>query len=449
MTTHEAVNKMMKPDDDERLDNPILYRFIEMAYEYARQWGQPLDGDRLGVLRRLWARRLEYVHGLSQGALDDWVYGNEQLTELLDSNSNDEELVGTINDFQIRHDGQPFRSQRAVHDQWYEAEREAQREIGLEAHATYRPIHFFFDDSRRFDTDWGIYISERAVLGLAARFADALEYKFGPPKDGVGFVDLAYQVLLRHEIMHFKVESFALNAEMATGRPLYTPYLSEVYATSYPSNDCLEEALANATVLRSTKIHNLVKQRLYPDSKEAVDWKGGVIEYFSEQPEAYRNYGLHEGPHDTGYHSPFSLHQRATNYLCNQIVTGERYPAERIPFYAFPPDNYFLRAETLVPIHIVNRLDEEESFIQVATPKKTRWEAFLRDVGCWKMAGGSGDHSKWGCPNGHSLTIDYKKNELDLGSFKSSLRTLGLKMSDYQTYRQTGRLPNRVRHLTR
>jgi hypothetical protein len=172
------------------------------------------------------------------------------------------------------------------------------------------------------------------------------------------------------------------------------------------------------------------------------------MDYFSEQPEAYQNYGLYEGPHDTSHYSGLSLHQRATNYLCNQIVTGERNPAERIPFYAFPPDNYFLRAETLVPIHIVNRLDEGESFIQVATPKRKEWQAFLKAAHCWQVDGGKGDHTRWKCENGQSLTINYRNNELDLASFKSSLKTLGLKMSDYQTYRNTGRLPDQARQLT-
>ena len=50
------------------------------------------------------------------------------------------------------------------------------------------------------------------------------------------------------------------------------------------------------------------------------------------------------------------------NYLCNQIATGSVRPKdEPIPFFAFLPDNYFLRAESLVPIYIVSSLDKERS----------------------------------------------------------------------------------------
>jgi hypothetical protein len=36
-----------------------------------------------------------------------------------------------------------------------------------------------------------------------------------------------------------------------------------------------------------------------------------------------------------------------------------------IPFFAFLPDNYFLLAESLVPIYVVATLDEERSFINL------------------------------------------------------------------------------------
>ena len=42
------------------------------------------------------------------------------------------------------------------------------------------------------------------------------------------FRRVAFEVFLRHEMEHFKVESFALNAEMHRQQGVYVPYLQNV-----------------------------------------------------------------------------------------------------------------------------------------------------------------------------------------------------------------------------
>jgi len=252
---------------------------------------------------------------------------------------------------------------------------------------------------------------------------------------------------LRHELEHFKIESFALNAEMFLGKAIYTPYLTNIYAETYYTDGCLEEALANATVLNSTVIKNLFDKELYPsadEKKRRVPWQVIVMEeFFDHQPAGYRNYSLTSGwPYEKDTHLHFDYRRRAMNFLCNQIVSGKvNPPKDEIPFYAFLPDNHFLRAENLVPIHIVKSLSDDESFIHVATPKRKVWERFLNGLGYVPTKRGSGDHVVWSRPGLPDLTINYHGDVLDFNSFKSSLKNLGININAFRNYQNTGRLP--------
>jgi predicted RNA binding protein YcfA (HicA-like mRNA interferase family) len=325
--------------------------------------------------------------------------------------------------------------------------------LGLEAYATYQPIHFF-GTGKSFATNWGIYIAEQGVLRLAAALRSAFtsDSRFGEPSAPSNhlFIEMAYQVLLRHELGHFKIESFALNAEMFTGRALYVPYLVGVYAEVYDGVECLEEAVANAMVLNSQKIDAIFKV-IYPTragEKETWRWRLAVSSIFNTHPECYANYDLRKGPHQQldDHHGLLGDRQRATNYLCNQILTGEQHPNIDVPFYAYPPDNYFLRAENLVPIHVVKSLDPKDWFLLGAPPKKKDWERFLRALGFKEYPSqGKGSHSKWKRSDfAGSLNVPHR-NELSIGVFKQSLRDLDIKESDFRQFMHTKQLPPQFR----
>ena len=247
---------------------------------------------------------------------------------------------------------------------------------------------------------------------------------------------------------HFKVESFALNAEMHRQQGVYVPYLQNVYVETYESDAWLEEALANATVLHSRVIKKLIHD-LYPH--RPVDWWRIIAEgFFDRQPKGYTNYSLTRGwsddqKHKDGYAGPRTSDRRdAMNYLCNQIVTGQVRPdGKSIPFFAFLPDNYFLRAESLVPIYVVQTHDEERSFINLQTPTRREWEWFLRQIGFEATAFGDGDHTVWKRTRGgfRPLTIDYYGKHLNERSFLSSLRTLKIKRKDFFTHLRAKTVP--------
>jgi hypothetical protein len=445
---------MRRKSPSDKTNDRQLLKYIQLAYEYASRVAvAPLSGSQSEFLTKLYQRRLSSVltgvvgPDLPADAGFEPVRGwfrEERAKRVSDI------LVGHIDQFRIGNDEpDAFRRNESQFLEGFRADLDLGRllELGVEAYATYLPIHFFFSPGRPAAV-WGVYISEQGVMRLAAILRRACYDRYGDPpagRDGL-FVEIAYQILLRHELQHFKVESFALNAELFLGKPIYVPYLTGVYAETLWTELCLEEALANATVLNSRVIEGLFKRVYSTDQLEWVpDWRYLIFEeFFQYQPPGYRDCDLRSGRLRKGRgHHGVRGWQDTMNLLCNQIVCGGVTCSGDIPFYAFPPDNFFLRAERLVPIHVVGSLSAEDSFIGVAPPKKREWESFLKKVDYYRTDRGKGDHVVWESELGwNSLTLNYHGSELDFNAFRSSLRSLGLRMVDFQYFRQTKRLPD-------
>ena len=427
----------------DHLDKRNLFRYIGLAYDFTRSHSDvPLDGKADDFLGRLYRRRLGSVFGdLKVGReggkanLHDLIGLVEDLIHWHKS----EMLVGQVGDFHFDERGaedRPRNEEIDGPDHQVEA-------LGLEAYATYLPIHFF-PGGPLSKSGWGIYISEEGVERLAILLREGYESKQYQrnPEAKATFRQVAFEVLLRHELEHFKIECFALHAEMYRREAVYVPYLQKVYAETFGSDSCLEEALANATVLGSRVIRKMIYD-LYP-KYHAAWWDVIAERFFDRQPAGYRNYRLERGwPGGARYTGPKSSDRRdAMNHLCNQIVGGEvRHDGEEIPFFAFPPDNYFLRAESLVPVYVIKTLDERRSFIHFQTPTKTDWERFLKKVGYEPTPLGKGRHEVWKSPNFGRITNSYHGKELDRNSFDSALKTLGISMAEFASFRNTKRIP--------
>ena len=235
---------------------------------------------------------------------------------------------------------------------------------GTDGFGTYVPLHLLWPELRNY---WGIYISEIGVYQIAARLYDHL--LISTHKSIQSLIQIAYQIVLRHELFHFKIEQWALMFELASGRPSYLPYLANVYLpTIYEEEDNnLEEALANASVLLSKKIKNLGKAVPGFDP----DMIGHV--FLKTQGPSYRNYGLQRGFPQGFLNLPGNKSFRyrdVVNYLCNQIISGSLRPsAPLVPYYLYPPNNNFLRAENLCPIYLVRQIPYESSVIALPIEK--------------------------------------------------------------------------------
>ena len=223
---------------------------------------------------------------------------------------------------------------------------------GTDGFGTYLPLHLLWPELVNY---WGIYISETGVLQLAARMYNLPNLKC--EENIQTLIQIAYQAILRHELFHFKIEQWALIFELATGKPYYLPYLAHVYLqTIYDENDNnLEEALANTSILLSTKIKALAKNIKIDINRVLYDV------FLADQGPNYRNHGLDRGvPFQHG-----KFHYRnVMNYLCNQIIQADiRPPGAPVPYYLFPPNNNFLRAEDLCPIYLARHIPIEASVI--------------------------------------------------------------------------------------
>jgi len=234
---------------------------------------------------------------------------------------------------------------------------------GTDGYGTYVPLHLLWPDMKH----WGIYVSESGVLNLAA-----VMYKSLPkgqmalfeqdPIDRIGrLIQIAYQVILRHQLFHFKIEQWALLFEFATGRAYYLLYLEYVYLpTIYDlEENNLEEVLANLSILLSKKIQKLQKEGDLQDTQSVI------IDFLNQQGPNYRNYDLIKGVPEYVKQADRELHYReVVNYLCNQIIRHEIYPTlPLVPYYLYPPNNNFLRAENLCPIYLIRNLNYDAGVI--------------------------------------------------------------------------------------
>lgn len=239
-------------------------------------------------------------------------------------------------------------------------------ELGTDAYATYAPIHQVTGSSGApGDFLWGVYISEDKLCRLAAMLQSQCLKDYGEPRKQL-FLHASYQILLRYALAHFKLEAFALNAELVRREPIFLRYMANVYLALHRKSECLEDALANATILSSQKVNKIFAER-YPAGENLpglsrCEWRRILkVHLFSCQPPGYQNHEFRDRWRKGG--QPVDNVRRfALNYLCNQIISGEIEPKVDVPFFAFPPDNYFLRGDILVPIHILRARDGVRAF---------------------------------------------------------------------------------------
>lgn len=322
-----------------------LLHDIQKAYAFTLAFGRPgLDDRQAGMLESIWLRRIRAIgYGapdLSEqfclrGRMDDFHFDRDDIDEV------HEEFARLYEQFE--QDTLPPYGSLA--------------ELGTDAYATYIPIHQAFRGEKTLpgNLNWGIYVAEQGICRLAAMLQHHCQEEYGPPTEDL-FLQASYQILLRSALAHFKLEAFALSAELVRREPLYLRYLAKVYLTQHRNSGCLEDALANATILSSQTVGKIFA-KMYPaadgGSHSSCQWKPIVEKHFLAcQPPGYRDYALNSIEH-TAAGRGSSVRREAMNYLCNQLVTGELKPQQEVPYYAFPPDNYFLRGELLVPVHVL------------------------------------------------------------------------------------------------
>ena len=109
--------------------------------------------------------------------------------------------------------------------------------------AFYLPIHFYYP------TAWGIYLLLEGVMWLASYLLRATGGSISKSEA----VAVARKFLYYHEAFHHKTECFAIRLEMTQRLPAYKTGFSALYRSKFNTDDCHEEALANADALLHSK----------------------------------------------------------------------------------------------------------------------------------------------------------------------------------------------------
>lgn len=150
----------------------------------------------------------------------------------------------------------------------------------------YQPIHFF-------GRHWGVYIREKCLRSLTLRIASRIVLPRNMHQTvsnkNLFAKDLmlaAFSAIFLHEHFHHKVESLGLRLHVVLGLPVYEDYTKKVYGQVLMTDDCLEEALANADSYRRINAKPYSNFN-YPHLMKGVV-KGYLIHKFNCDPPGYR-----------------------------------------------------------------------------------------------------------------------------------------------------------------
>lgn len=127
-------------------------------------------------------------------------------------------------------------------------------DLGREAFGMYLPMHYYFKSEK---TPWGIYLFSDTIMSWAENLYEAKGKSLGLSLRQVEYA-FTYAVF-RHELFHHQVERFSTKHEILTHQVNYKTYGRDVNWPTRNSEDWLEEALAEATVLNSVHVFRNIK----------------------------------------------------------------------------------------------------------------------------------------------------------------------------------------------
>jgi hypothetical protein len=276
--------------------------------------------------------------------------------------------------------------------------------FGSGAFASYLPWHIYALSKR---TPWGIYLFAEPLLLWGyelTKTAKACGHNFTYEQG----LSLAVQAAYRHELFHYHVERFAIRSEVLGRRPVYLPYRANVFIPNRNTPDWLEEALAQAVVLKS----RMVAKRVY--RLPAKQWKKVLHQEFSKFGAGYRD---HECKHVGGVDNAHAL-------LAAQIETASCTPGFSSTTQ-FTPRSECGTPDKQVPGYIMATPNLLSQF-QLAGPNKRNWDRFAKANGISPQTpSGVGDHKQVRLGR-QKVQINYNRNgEMDLASLRAAKKVLG------------------------
>jgi len=284
--------------------------------------------------------------------------------------------------------------------------------FGTDAFGTYCPWHAF---GRSSETPWGFYLFFEKLIEWADALHQSGQFLPDPKPSPLKVFQLLWLMTYRHELFHFHVERYATRLESALRRPIYRPYVERVRTPLMNSEKWLEEALAQAVVLKSA----FVKKAHGIDSHYV---KSYIVPYFLTFPEGYKHFQCkHISGGDAGAH----------RFLSAQIARTEI----DIPEVAWNTDlslakNEYQERKEAVPGYLLMKQQSMSRF-QLQTPRLKEVVRYIRRQGGEVNENAPGDHKR-ATLNGQPFHLNKAKrdNKLDLASAKDLARILGVKVRD-------------------
>jgi hypothetical protein len=189
--------------------------------------------------------------------------------------------------------------------------RRMMEEYGRDFFGLYLPFHYYLKSGK-----WGIYL----FVELIEQRAEELylqQHRFSGSFHRLHLRELKmlyYYAVYRHEFFHYQTEVFATNAEVLSEKPLYINYNRYVKQYVRNTEHWLEEALAEASVLKSTLVLRRAKL-----NREALN---AIYKYDLQfMPPGYRDYECKYYRGDDNAHK----------YLASQIIQTRVHPTSFVP----------------------------------------------------------------------------------------------------------------------
>jgi len=287
--------------------------------------------------------------------------------------------------------------------------------------AWYQPIHYF-------GHDWGIYIREDCLIRQAAHIASRL--RINPRQLPWQREQLLVKAVLRaafasfflHEHFHHKVESLGLRMHVVLGRSAYLPYKSGVYRPNYLTDDCLEEALANADSYRrlaTLPYSRLIGRTVLSATREHLEAT------FRTDPPGYRmaDRYLTKGAFDLG-----------ANLLQGQVKEALLKPAQ--PAGDWLAAKQLLRSYFSIHSNIYTVVPRGKrpllpSKVIPKTCSTSDMVKLYKSRGYIEVPGGKGSHVKLKKPGAPTMHLPGNRKSLSPGILSGALKNLGnYKISD-------------------
>lgn len=218
-------------------------------------------------------------------------------------------------------------------------------DLGREAFGMYLPMHYYFQSSK---TPWGIYLFADTIIPWAKNLFEAKGKSIGLTLRQVQYA-FTYAVF-RHELFHHQVERFSTKHEILTHQVNYKTYGSKVNWATRNSEDWLEEALAESSVLNSVHVFRNI------DLKSSTFQK--LYEFdLKRMPPGYRDY------HCRKFGGPEKAHQLFASQIIQCKVDVSPAPATKLCTVSA---NEFSTSWKKVPIYMVKLNNLKD----IASPRK-------------------------------------------------------------------------------